>query len=97
MQRVLLCFSMAGIMTLCVFLLKMSWMSFLFDAITYSDLKCVLYFVKVNVMFCVEIKTFPLVLSPCICESTFSTLVSHFASKYIRIHILFLVFLLPFQ
>lgn len=33
MQKVLLCFSMAGLMTLCVFLLKMSWMSLLFDAI----------------------------------------------------------------
>lgn len=48
---------------LCLPFKKMSWMSFLFDAITYSDLKCVLYFVKVIVMFCVEIKTFPLVLS----------------------------------
>ncbi len=41
-------------------------MLFLFDAIAYSDSKCVLYFVKVNIMFCVEIKTFPRILFPCV-------------------------------
>lgn len=59
MQGLLLCFSMGGMMTPRVFLLKTFWMSSLFDAVTHDDSKRVLYFVKVNVMFCVEIKTFP--------------------------------------